>query len=58
MKYRKKNYFVCADDGNTYIFRTYSTADYFRNLKKDKITSFTEVILAQREGAGNQYREE
>lgn len=57
MKVRKHNYYVGMKDLTTHIFRTYSTADYFRKMNEDKIMSFNDVILPQRTGAGNQYDE-
>ena len=43
MKINKTKYHVCTSDGNTHVFATYSTADYFRKMHIDEVTSFTPV---------------
>lgn len=48
MKTRNYDFFVATDDGKTQIFRTYSTADFFRKIKGDAIVSFTKVHQSKR----------
>lgn len=48
MKTRNCDFFVTTADGKTRIFRTYSTADFFRKSKGNAITSFTKVHQSKR----------
>lgn len=48
MKTRNYDFIVTTADGQTRIFRTYSTADFFRKSKGDAITSFTRVHQRER----------
>lgn len=48
MKTRNYDFIVTTADGQTRIFRTYSTADFFRKSKGDAITSFTKVHQSKR----------
>ena len=50
MKVRNFDYIVTTTDGQTRTFRTWSTADFFRQLHSEKITSFTKVHQTQRYG--------
>lgn len=48
MKTRNYNFIVTTADGETRIFRTYSTADFFRKSKGEAVTSFTRVHQSER----------
>ena len=48
MKTRNYDFIVTTADGETRIFRTYSTADFFRKSKGDTVTSFTKVHQSER----------
>ena len=48
MKTRNYDFIVTTADGQTQIFRTYSTADFFRKIKGDAVTSFTKVHHSER----------
>lgn len=49
-KVRNYDYIVTTSDGETHIFRTWSTADFYRQSHLDKVTSFTKVHQTQRYG--------
>ena len=42
-KVRNIKYLVCTADGETHVFKTKSTADYFVKVTNKEITSFTPV---------------
>lgn len=48
MKTRNYDFIVTTADGETQTFRTYSTADFFRKIKGDTVTSFTKVHQSER----------
>ena len=48
MKTRNYDFIVTTADGQTQIFQTYSTADFFRKIKGDAVTSFTKVHQSER----------
>lgn len=48
MKTRNYDFIVTTADGQTRIFRTYSTADFFRKSKGDAVMSFTKVHQSER----------
>ena len=48
MKTRNYNFIVTTADGQTQIFRTYSTADFFRKINGDTVTSFKKVHQSER----------
>ena len=48
MKTRNYDFIVTTADGEAQTFRTYSTADFFRKIKGDAITSFTKVHQSKR----------
>lgn len=49
-KVRNYDYIVTTVDGKSRVFRTWSTADFYRQLHADKVTSFTKVHQSQRYG--------
>lgn len=48
MKTRNYDFIVTTADGKTRIFRTYSTADFYRKCKGDAVMSFTKVHQSER----------
>lgn len=48
MKTRNYDFIVTTADGETRIFRTYSTADFFRKTKGAAVTSFMRVHQSER----------
>lgn len=48
MKTRNYDFIVTMADGQTRIFRTYSTAAFFRKSKGDTVTSFRKVHQSER----------
>ena len=48
MKTRNYDFIVTTADGETQTFRTYSTADFFRKIKGDTVTSFKKVHQGER----------
>lgn len=49
-KVRNYDYIVTTTDGKSRVFRTWSTADFYRQMRADKVTSFTKVHQSQRYG--------
>lgn len=48
MKTRNYDFIVSTADGQTRIFRTYSTADFFRKSKGEAVMSFIRVHQSER----------
>ena len=48
MKTRNYDFIVTTADGQTQIFRTYSTAEKKKKIKGDAVTSFTKVHHSER----------
>ncbi|MBR4891430.1 MAG: hypothetical protein IKU15_09135 [Clostridia bacterium] len=47
-KVRNYDYIVTTADGESRVFRTWSTADFYRQTRADKVTSFTKVHQTER----------
>lgn len=50
MKVRNYDYIVTLTNGQNRVFRTWSTAEFFRKSNEDKVVNFERVLGSSRSG--------